>query len=304
MTSAQKIKWGFGALVILAGLAALQSGLAQETTEGNDARDEASDDAVLDDERRERETRREREREERGERGLGGYGGGRGGYGGGERGGYGGERGEGGGGYGGGRGGGYGGEGRGYGGRERYGEVSVELAPQTSIKRTMKADAVLNVKKKMLMIHAQPEKMNRIREAAAALVDAGEYGRAGAERRLNELLDEYFEEDMNRREEELANVERRVKELRELLERRREKKDDIIRLQKEVLQNEANGLGFFSAEGPGGGQKSDVFFWQTGPGAGLPPAHPPVPAAATPYAPGAPAAPAVAPVPVPAPVKR
>jgi len=295
-------KWGFGALVICAGLAAMQSGLAQETTEGNDARDEASDDAVLDDERREREARREdrermeREEQERGERGLGGYGGGRGGYGG--------ERGEGRGGYGGGRGGGYGGEGRGYGGWEGYGEVSVELAPQTSIKRTMKADAVLDVKKKMLMIHAQPEKMNRIREAAAALVDAGEYGRAGAERQLNELLDEYFEEDMNRREEELANVERRVKELRELLERRREKKDDIIRLQKEVLQNEANGLGFFSAEGPGGGQKSDVFFWQTGPGAGLPPAHPPVPAAATPYAPGAPAAPVVAPAPVPAPVKR
>ncbi len=151
----------------------------------------------------------------------------------------------------------------------------------------MKADAVFNEKKKMLMIHAQPEKMNRIREAANALVEAeDDDAREDAERNLNEQLDEYFEEDMKRREEELANVERRVKELRELLERRREKKDDILRLQVEVLQNEANGLGFFSAEGPGGAPKADVFFWQTGPGAGLPPAHPPVPTAATPYAPG------------------
>jgi hypothetical protein len=327
MRSMRTIRWGVGALVICAGLAALRSGIAQETTERDDARDEASD--ALADEERERETRRadvERERRERreqeameqgergrgrdaGERGRGGDGGegGRGGFGGGGgggRGGYGGEGGEGGGGgYGGGRGGygfGRGGEyGGAGGGMEGYGGATTERKPKEVRERGMiKPDSLPGLTKKIITMHAQPEKMNRIREAAAALVEAGDYGRAGSERQLNELLDEYFEEDMKHREEELANVERRVKELRELLERRREKKDDILRLQVEVLRNEADGLGFFSAEGSGGGKGS-------GPGAfpQLPPLHPPVQAVpATPYAPGAPAAPVVAPAPVP--VKR
>jgi hypothetical protein len=288
MRSVRTFKWVFGALAICAGLAAIQSGVAQETTEGNDARDESS--AVAEEEQSERESRREREREERGERGEGGrgaYGGGRGGYGG-ERGG---EEGR----------GAYGGFGRGYGGG--YGRATVELKPREVDGRVkIKADALQGLTKKIVMMQAQPETMNRIREAAKALVDAeDDDAREDAERNLNEQLIEYFEEDMKRREEELANVERRVKELRELLERRREKKDDIIRLQVEVLQNEANGLGFFSAEGPGGAQQLNAFFWPQGPGAGLPQGHPPVQAIPTsPYVPGAPAAPAVAPVPAPA----
>jgi hypothetical protein len=166
----------------------------------------------------------------------------------------------------------------------------------------IKTDPLTEVTARFVMMQPQPERMNRIRESAKAFVDAeDDDAREDAERNLNEQLNEYFEEDMKRREEELANVERRVKELRELLERRREKRDDIIRLQVEVLQNEANGLGFFSAEGPGGAQNFNMLFWPPGPSAGLPQGHPPVQAIpATPYAPGAPAAPVVAPVPAPA----
>jgi hypothetical protein len=146
----------------------------------------------------------------------------------------------------------------------------------------MKEDVLKGVTKKMIMMQAQlqPEAMNRIREAAKALVDAeDEDARQDAQRGLNELLDGYFEEDMERREEELANVERRVKELRELLERRREKKDEIIRLQVEVLRNEADGLGFFSAESAGGAQHQ-YGLWvspQPAPAVAFPPTHPPVP---------------------------
>ena len=105
----------------------------------------------------------------------------------------------------------------------------------------------------VLKTHGGPEPMHQIREAAAALSAADDDdAREDAERELNELLNEYFEEDMKRREQELAEVEARVKKLRELLERRREKRDDIIRLQIEVLRNEADGLGFFSGEGPRG----------------------------------------------------
>ena len=70
-----------------------------------------------------------------------------------------------------------------------------------------------------------------------------------------------------------------------------------------VLQNEANGLGFFSAEGAGGASGGNVLFWQ-GPAAALPLGHPPVQAVpATPYAPGAPPTPPVV-APVAAPARR
>jgi hypothetical protein len=97
------------------------------------------------------------------------------------------------------------------------------------------------------------EQMHAIREAAEALSAAeDDEAKDEAQEKLSGLLNEYFEEDMKRREEELASVEKRVRQLRELLERRRDKKDDIIELQTNVLRNEADGLGFFSGEGPGG----------------------------------------------------
>jgi hypothetical protein len=311
MTNMPIMRWGIGALVVCAGLIALRSGMAQEASERDEARDEASD-RRRDEDARERLMRRELELMEQGvigpgrierERGRGGDEGERGrsmGRGGG----YGGGRG---GGYGGGRGGGYGGEGGSgeYGGRGGYGRgyggATIELKTPTSLEAVkVKEDALKGVTKKIVMMQAQlqPEAMNRIREAAKALVEAeDEDAREDAERGMNELLDEYFEKDMERREEELANVERRVKELRELLERRREKKDDIIRLQVEVLRNEADGLGFFSAEGPGGPQHQYGLMFSAQPAPAV--AFPQLPAA-----PGTPAAPAVAPAPVAAPRQR
>jgi hypothetical protein len=88
---------------------------------------------------------------------------------------------------------------------------------------------------------------SQIREAAAALRGAAdEQQKADATKRLGELLNAYFEEDVRRRETELAQIEERVKKLREQLNRRREKKQEIIDLQMKVALNEADGLGFFS----------------------------------------------------------
>lgn len=88
---------------------------------------------------------------------------------------------------------------------------------------------------------------NEIEQAAKALLDAeDDEAKATAERKLTELLNKYFEEDMERREQELAKVEERVKNLRELLAKRRKKREEIIDLQIKVLENEADGLGFFS----------------------------------------------------------
>lgn len=99
----------------------------------------------------------------------------------------------------------------------------------------------------------RPDAMHEIRMTAEVLSEAeDDDAKADTDKKLSELLDDYFEEDMERREQELADVEARVHKLRELMERRRAKKDDIIELQKEVLVNEAEGLGFFNEGMPGG----------------------------------------------------
>jgi hypothetical protein len=86
-----------------------------------------------------------------------------------------------------------------------------------------------------------------IRQTAKELRDAtDDAAKTVAQRQLNDLLDKYFEADMKRREAELKQVEQRTKDLRALLERRREKKSDIVDLQTKVLLNEADGLGFFN----------------------------------------------------------
>jgi hypothetical protein len=104
----------------------------------------------------------------------------------------------------------------------------------------------------IVAMRGNPERMQEIRDAAKALSEAeGQEDRQTAEQELTQLLNNYFEEDMERREQELAQVENRVKKLRELLERRREKKQDIVELQIQVLQNEADGLGFFGSDVPG-----------------------------------------------------
>ncbi|HJQ80573.1 MAG TPA: hypothetical protein VJ828_11485 [Lacipirellulaceae bacterium] len=164
-----------------------------------------------------------------------------------------------------------------YGGRRgSYGRM--EKGPKTVLKFQMAGDD-----------------LRAIREAAAALSEAeDDDARDEAQEKLSELLDEYFEADMNRREEELAAVEKRVKQLRELLERRREKKEDIINLQIDVLRNEADGLGFFSGDPAGGAENVFGLSLPPIPGAGLPPGHPQVPGV-----PPTPTAPAVAPVAVP-----
>lgn len=95
---------------------------------------------------------------------------------------------------------------------------------------------------------------NRIRQASDSLRNAAnDDSKAAAKKQLFDLLNEYFDKDLLRREEDLQQIEARVKTLREQLAKRRQKKDEIIELQIRVAENEADGLGFFSrpAEGQG-----------------------------------------------------
>ena len=92
-----------------------------------------------------------------------------------------------------------------------------------------------------------------LRKAAEAVRNAdGEDETSAARKTLTELVEKCFDADMVNREKELAELEKRLAKLREQLDRRRTKKQDIMDLQIKVLLNEADGLGFYS-----GGEKSD-----------------------------------------------
>lgn len=85
-----------------------------------------------------------------------------------------------------------------------------------------------------------------IRQAAEAVRDAqGSEAKADAQAKLSDYLAKYFDDDMIRREKELKQIEQRVAKLRELLDRRRNSKQEIIDLQAKVALNEAEGLGFY-----------------------------------------------------------
>lgn len=105
--------------------------------------------------------------------------------------------------------------------------------------------------KRFARIYVGPDSRSAIRAAAEALRDAeGEAEQTATQAKLNELLSQYFEQDMVRRQAELEDIEKRLSKLREQLDRRRAKKEEIIDLQMKVLVNEADGLGFFGNSSP------------------------------------------------------
>ncbi len=84
-----------------------------------------------------------------------------------------------------------------------------------------------------------------IRRAAEKLRDApDEKAQIEAKQKLIAVLSKCFDEDMARREKELQKLKERLNKLAAQLERRREKKQEIIALQLQVVRNEADGLGF------------------------------------------------------------
>ena len=104
-----------------------------------------------------------------------------------------------------------------------------------------------------LRMRVEPKGAEAIHVAAAAVSDAkGEDEKSAAQKKLNEALSKYFDNDMEQREKELKQVEERVTKLRELLERRRAGKQEIIDLEAKVALNQANGLGFYDGEVTGG----------------------------------------------------
>ncbi len=103
-------------------------------------------------------------------------------------------------------------------------------------------------------MRVQPSPADAIHFAAAEVRDAkGDDDRKAAQKKLDEALSKYFDDDMVQREKDLKQVEERVTKLHELLEKRRSNKQEIIDLESKVVMNQANGLGFYDNDESGGG---------------------------------------------------
>lgn len=99
----------------------------------------------------------------------------------------------------------------------------------------------------------------KIRAAAARVRDLkGSAAQEAATKQLTELLDQYFEQDMKSRAQELNDIAARLEKLRAQLDRRRQKKQEIIDLQVKVALNEADGLGFYGSPSPLGPFVPDI----------------------------------------------
>jgi hypothetical protein len=100
-------------------------------------------------------------------------------------------------------------------------------------------------------VRTGPNVTSAIRKAAEAVRDAkGDEAKSAAQKKLAEVLSKSYDEDMVAREHELKQIEERLAKLRDLLERRRAKKQEIIDLQTKVALNEAEGLGFYESDRP------------------------------------------------------
>jgi hypothetical protein len=74
--------------------------------------------------------------------------------------------------------------------------------------------------------------------------------RAAAEEDLRKAVAEHFDALLKQREDQLADLQKRLETLTQELQKRRDAKQEIVDLRVEVLLNEAKGLGFYP-EGDG-----------------------------------------------------
>ena len=61
---------------------------------------------------------------------------------------------------------------------------------------------------------------------------------------LEQLVDQHFDVRMKNREEQINQIEKKLRRLKDEIEKRRRRRDEIVQLRLQTLINEANGLGF------------------------------------------------------------
>jgi seryl-tRNA synthetase len=68
--------------------------------------------------------------------------------------------------------------------------------------------------------------------------------KTSATNQISQVLEKWFKRDLQRRENQISEIETRVKKLRDQIEKRKKAKDEIINLRLKTIVNEADGLGF------------------------------------------------------------
>lgn len=123
-----------------------------------------------------------------------------------------------------------------------------EAARASALAVTAANDAQIRVRKFLPAAFAQTRHLTALQEVAERYSNSDdEQEKAQSLKKLRELTSQYFEEDMEIRQKELLDIQKRLEKLRAQLDRRRAKKDEIVDLQVKVAINEAEGLGFTSA---------------------------------------------------------
>lgn len=101
-----------------------------------------------------------------------------------------------------------------------------------------------------MQVVRQPENASRVSAIDTAVQKyqqaTNDADKERAKKGLATALSGYFDDDLKNREQELAEIEERVKKLRARLEKRRDAKEKLVELQLQVLINESEGLGFYS----------------------------------------------------------
>ena len=107
------------------------------------------------------------------------------------------------------------------------------------------------VTRTVIETHLEPypqEELEALKKLHAAILslrtDKDEAARKAAAEVIQQQLTTQFENDLKQREKDLAEVEKRVKTLREQLDKRKGAQAEIINLRLQTLVNDANGLGF------------------------------------------------------------
>jgi hypothetical protein len=101
----------------------------------------------------------------------------------------------------------------------------------------------------------------QIRSAIEQFRSSDGEARTGAQQRLKGLIEQYFDRDVERREAEVADIVGQVKKLREQLDRRRQKREELIDLQMKLIENESEGMGFFSSPTAAGPIPPPTYDW-------------------------------------------
>jgi hypothetical protein len=95
------------------------------------------------------------------------------------------------------------------------------------------------------VVRQQNPMEQQVRGAIEAFRNSSEEGKPDARQRLKDVMEQYFDQDLKRRETEVASIEERVRNLKTQLERRRQKRGELIDLQIKLAENDAEGLDFF-----------------------------------------------------------